>query len=428
LKKYILIFIFFSYVTGIVSAGGGAEEVVTNEIIVLDALVYGNELNVEGSDWIRIVKTFETLNPNIRIEYEMYNEEEYHNRVIERLTSGNIPDIAYMGADERWGRPWKEAGQQFDHREYLDTSFYDMNLIPSMGPDGEIYEIPLGTSNITTVLYMNEDLVNTLGFFIPKDYNDIVSMVPAARSIGLNVITIDGADSWAWSSCLLSVIIARLSGDPQWVSKAVRGEYSFTDEVFINSLEFIKQMINDGVIAESTLLIDYDTNIANYNDGKALFMIQGQWAAADLDPEIADKTIMLALPEIPGEKSSTAGSVAAAIQTGYGLTADGAENPDVRNAALQFLQYYYSARETTQRLREGGIIAPILKDYRPPDNLPSIIKQKVVLARKSLNTDVIDAYLSGEANEVLNTGCQKIVAGISSPYEIAEQIEKLLER
>jgi raffinose/stachyose/melibiose transport system substrate-binding protein len=55
-------------------------------------------------------------------------------------------------------------------------------------------------------------------------------------------------------------------------------------------------------------------------------------------------------------------------------------------------------------------------------------KQKVVLAQSALNTDVIDAFLSGDANEALNTGMQKIVSGQATPLQIANQVESLMNR
>jgi hypothetical protein len=75
-------------------------------------------------------------------------------------------------------------------------------------------------------------------------------MVPKAKAAGLEVVSIDGADGWAWGSCYMSAIIARLSGDANWVSKAVAGQYKFTDQVFVDSLAMITRMIKDGVMSE----------------------------------------------------------------------------------------------------------------------------------------------------------------------------------
>lgn len=414
--------------TMVVFAGGGKEGA-TGSKVVVKTMAYGDNSNQEGQNWLRIVDSFEKANPNIDIDFEMLYDEAYHQKVTARLAAGDVPQLAYMGADARWGKPWKEAGQQFDHSQYLDTNYFDLNLVPDMDAaiaGKQIYEIPLGTSNITTVLYMNKALVESLGFSQPKTYEDIVAMVPKARQAGLTVVSIDGADGWAWGSCLMSAIVARLSGDPSWVSKAVAGTYKFTDKVFVDSLALLQRMVKDGVIDSKSLLVDYGANLTNYGTEKALFVIQGQWAAGGFDPVTAEKTVMMAWPKLPGEKAATAGSVAAAIQVGYGLTKAGGTVESVRNAALTFLKVFYSVPETTQRLRDGAIVAPIIKNYTVPADLPSIVKQKVTLAQKAINTDVIDAFLSGAPNDALNAGMQKIVAGETTPERLAAEVEKLV--
>ncbi len=398
-----------------------------DQIVTIKTMAYGDNSNSEGVSWVRIVNSFEESHPNIKLDYELLYDEAYHQKVVARLASGDVPHLAYMGADARWGAPWKEAGQQYDHRQIIDSTMFDLNLIPAMGPGGEIYEIPLGTSNITTVLYMNEKLVKELGFSRPESYDDIKAMVPAAKAAGLDVVSIDGADGWAWGSCLMSALIARTSGDAAWVSKAVAGEKKFTDKEFVDALSMIEMMITDGVISSKSVMVDYGTNVSNYSNGKALFMIQGQWVAGSIEnPEVADNTVMMAWPVMPGEKEATAGSVAAAIQVGYGLTKAGAADPLVKDGAMEFLKVFYSEPETTQRLRDGAIVAPVLKNYTVPTDLPSIVKQKVGLAQSAMNSDVIDAFLSGAPNDALNAGMQKIAAGQASAAEIAAEVESLL--
>jgi raffinose/stachyose/melibiose transport system substrate-binding protein len=397
--------------------------------VVVKAMGYGDNSNPEGVNWLRIVAAFEKANPDIDIDFELLYDEAYHQKVVARLAAGDVPDLAYMGADARWGKPWQEAGQQWNHKPFMDPKYYDLKLIPAMGPKGEIWEIPLGTSNICTVLYMNEKLVKSLGFSAPKSYQDIVAMVPAARAKGLDVVSIDGADGWAWGSCLMSGIIGRLSGDPHWVSKAVEGKYKFTDKVFVDSLALIERMIKDGVISSKSVLVDYGANLSNFSNEKALFMVQGQWIAGSIEnPEVADNTLMMAWPKLPGEKAATAGSVAAAISVGYGVTKAGAADPKVRDAALKFINYFYSHEETTQRLRDGAIVAPVLKNFKVPDDLPRLVKQKVGLAQKAMNTDVIDAFLSGAPNDALNAGMQKIAAGQATAQQVAAEVESLMHR
>lgn len=429
-KKLVSALAILAVVTGVTFAAGGqqaAKPAAAAAKVVVKAMAYGDNSNQEGVNWVRIVDAFQKANPNITIDYEMLYDEAYHQKVSARLAAKDIPDMAYMGADARWGAPWKEAGQQYDHKALLDPNFYDLNLIPPMGPKGEIYEIPLGTSNMCTVLYMNKALVESLGFKQPTTYAEIVAMVPKAKAAGLDVISIDGADGWAWGSCFMSAVIARVSGDANWVSKAVAGTYKFTDPAFVTSLGVITQMLKDGVLSDKAVLVDYGANISAFSNKKALFMIQGQWAAGSIEPAVADTTVMMAFPDFPGQKGNS-GSVAAAIQVGYGLTQQGAKDPAVRDAALKFIQFFYSYEETTQRLLDGAIVAPILKNYVMPANLSKIGQSKVLLAQKAKSTDVIDAFLSGAANDALNAGMQKIASGSATAAQVAAEVESLVVR
>ncbi len=398
--------------------------------VVVKTMAYGNNSNQEGQTWTRIVTAFEKANPKIDIQDELLYDEAYHQKVTARLASGDIPHLAYMGADARWGAPWKEANQQWDHRKYIDAKYYDLSLIPAHGPNGEIYEIPLGTSNLCTVLFMNKTLVEKLGFSQPKTYEDLVAMVPAAKKAGIEVITIDGADGWAWGSCYMSAVIARLSGDPKWIEKAVAGtEAKFTDKVFVDALGIISRMIKDGVISAKSTLVDYGANQTIFSTGKALFMVQGQWAADGIsDPAIKENTVLLAWPALPGEQAATAGSVAAAPTVGYGVTQAGAKDAKVRDAALKFLKAFYSVEEVTQRLRDGAIVAPVLLNFVVPTDLPNVVKQKVILAKASKETQVIDSFLSGAPNDALNAGMQKIAGGSSTPEKVAAEVEALLRK
>jgi raffinose/stachyose/melibiose transport system substrate-binding protein len=397
--------------------------------LVVKAMVYGTEANAEGQTMKRIITAFEKANPKIDIDYELLYDEAYHQKVPARLASGDIPHFAYMGADARWGAPWKEAGQQFDHKPYIDAKFYDMKLIPAMGPNGEIWEIPLQTSNLCTVLFMNKTLVESLGFKTPTTYEDIAAMAPKAKAAGIQVITIDGADGWAWGSCLMSAVIARLSGDAHWVDKAVNGkENKFTDKVFVDSLAFLSRMVKDGVLSPKSVLVDYGANQSIFSTKKALFMIQGHWAADGVDPSIRNDTILMAWPKIPGEQAATSGSIAAAISVGYGLTKAGGTDAKIRDMGIKFFKAFNSVEECTQRLRDGAIIAPVIQNFKVPDDLGTLLKQKFVLANTATTTDVIDAFLSGAPNDALNTGMQKIVSGTSTPEKVAAEVEALLRK
>ena len=423
--KKALIFMLVALVLSFGIYANGSDEENGGKKITLNVLGYGDNSNQEGIIWNKQIAEFKEMHPEVNIVSELLYDEAYHQKVTARLAAGDAPHVAYMGADARWGAPWKEAGMQVDNRPYIDPEVFDYSLIPEMGSNGERYYIPIGTGNITTVLYANVPLLESLGLDVPKTYEDMVAMVPVAKKAGLEVVSIAGADSWVWGSCFLSSLIARTSGDPKWVSKAVNGENKFNDPAMVDALALVKRMVDDGVISEKAVLVDYGAALSNFSNQKSLFMIDGQWRAGGVEnPDVRNNMKLMALPVMPGEKSSTAGSVAAAWSVGYGLTKKAIDD-GVDKIAGDFIAYINNEKWSTQRLRDGAIVAPVLKNYQVPSDLPPEAAQKVALAQSAMTTEVIDAFLTGPPNDTLNEGMQKIASGSATPKEVADAVESL---
>lgn len=399
----------------------------SDAVVELDILAQGELANAKGLNFKRITEEFMALNPNVHIEFELLFDEPYFQKAAARVSSGDIPDIALLGPDARWGTIWAEADQLIDHRPFMDPEYYDYSLVPAHNESGDFICIPEGTTNLCTVLFANQGLLTELGLELPETYQDLVDMVPAAREAGLDVISFDGADGWAWGSCLMSTLVARYTGDAHFIPRAVSGEASFLDPGFIEALEMVQTMVRDGVLSENCVLVDYGSNLSNYSNRKALFILQGQWIAGDIGQAVADETVIMSLPAFPGEDPSMAGSCAGAMTVGYGITRHGSEDPATFEAAKAFLEYYNSHREVAQRLIEGAIVAPILRDFQVPSDISGISMAKIEYAQSvPVTTAVIDAYLSGPPNDALNTGCQQIASGQATPLEVAQNIDRLI--
>ena len=424
-KKVVLVSLFAVLALGLVFAGGGKDTAKSKEV-VLKVMGYGDNSNSEGQNFVRIVSAFEAANPGVKVDYEMLYDEAYHNKVKARLAAGDVPHIAYMGSDARWGGPWQEAGVQIDLNKYIDTSLFDLNTIPADTKDGQRVYLPLGTSNLCTVVFANTKLLKELGFAMPKTYADLVAMVPAAKAKGIEVFSTHGADGWAWGSCVMSCFLARTTGMKDFPEQAKAGTVKFTDPAAVAALDFLATMVKDGVLSANSVMIDSGTGLSNYSNGKAIFYMTGQWDAGNISPETQEVTSLIAFPSIPGEKGN-AGSVAAAKQSGYGMT-KAAEKDGVTDAAMKFLNYFYGAEETIQRVRDGAIVAPVIKVALPSD-LPAIVKAKAAFGGSGMiETQVIDSYVTGAPNDALNAGMQEIVAGKTTGSALAAKVEELLRK
>jgi len=154
--------------------------------------------------------------------------------------------------------------------------------------------------------------------------------------------------------------------------------------------------------------------------------IDGQWGFGEQNlGDLSKKVKLISIPPVPGEKAC-AGSLAGAWQVGYGITKVGASDPAKLEAAKKWMAYFFSETETVQRLADGGISAPILKNFKLPEGMDPCIAEKATLG-KYPSCYVIDSYLSGTPNDVLNAGMQNIVAGKTTAKELAAAVQRAFD-
>ena len=393
--------------------------------ITLNVMGYGDNSNAEGQTFKRICEEFEAENPDVKVNYEMLYDEAYHQKAVSRLAAGDVPDVAYMGADARWGSEWQEAGQQINNLPYYPSNI-DASLVPDFFGNGEKPYLPLGGSNYCTVVAVNMNLLNKIGGKIPETYEDMKALAKLCKANGIELMSTHGADGWVWGSCVMSGIIPRTTGDLKWIEKAVNKQVKFTDKGFVEALSVLSTWVADGVLDPNSVLTDNGTGMSNFVNGKYLMYIDGQWAFGESNlGELSKSVKIISIPQVPGEKAC-AGSLAGAWQVGYGITKKGASDPAILEAAKKWIAYFNSYDEVVQRLRDGGISAPILKDFVLPDGMDPCIGEKAKLGAYP-SCFVIDSYLTGIANDTLNAGMQDIVSGKIDAATLAANVQKAFD-
>lgn len=418
-KKVLLACLFAVCALGMVFAGGSK----ASDKTVLNVMGYGDNATAEGQSFIRIIEAFEEENPDVDVTYELLFDQAYHQKATARLASGDVPDVAYMGlgTDGVWGVYWSEAGQQIAMDPYLDTSIYSLSAFGSANADGSHSFVPLGIANMCSVVFVNTELLSSLGLSMPTTYADMKAMVSVANANGIDVLGIGGGASWVWVSPILSNFIAQTSGAADAPEQLAAGAMAYNGPEMMATLNFLKTMVDDGVLSTDAAIIDVGTAITKFNNGEYLFYMGGQWDAGSVSVALQETMDMVAFPAIPGAKGYET-SVAAAVSPGYGLTKSG-EAKGLSEVAMRFINYYNSKAEVEQRLRDGGISGSVLANHNLPSDLPRIAELKGALAAEAVVTQVLDAYVVGDPISILSTGAQEIILGTKTPQQIADAME-----
>lgn len=407
--------------------------VAQSEQIVLTVLHYFDATNPNAAREIEEVwNEFERRNPDIRIEREDLYLEPFHQKTAAYVASGQLPDVLLL-----W--PGGRSSALHEQRlvkdltpfvEPIKDQFFESALQPQAG--GFLAELPMGITS-THVLYTNTKLLDQLGLAIPQTYDELKAMVPKIRAAGLEPIVMGAQDDWVIQSTFFSMILGRLAGDA--FTDAIRaGEAKFTDEPFVKSLRFFRQLFDDGVLSPTIVQTAYGEVNALFAAGRSPFLIDGIWKVSNfltdpstgealIPPEEQEHIELLVFPAIPGELISN--STAAVVSTGFGINAEIPPGSPKEEAAWRLVQWLTS-KEVQQFRLESGQNCCSRVDV-PIGDVEPLVRKRMSFLEGRPASYVIDNVFVADVYGPLNVGLQEIALGLATPEQVAGRVQQAFD-
>jgi raffinose/stachyose/melibiose transport system substrate-binding protein len=380
---------------------------------------------------------FKADNPDIDLEMETLFNEPFHQKVSAYIASNQLPDVMFMWPS---GRSTELHSQKLlkDLKPLLGDAFLNKFIPAVINPknqsSGYLAELPQAVT-YTTAMFANKALIEKLGMKLPKTYAELKAMVPKLKAKGIAAVMMANKDTWVMQSCLFSTISGRLAGD-DFIDKVKAGKAKFTDKAFVSALNFVAALYKDSVLSNETLQIGYGEVPGLFADGKAAFMIDGDWRVGDfltdkatgkaLIPPARQKSdyVIMNFPAIPGEIS--ANTCSAIVGTGLGISAAIPKGSAKEKAAVRLLQYYYSDAVLKTRLETGAFI-PSKKGITSDKIEPLTAKISAYYATIDKTTYVLDGVLDESVYTPLNNGLQEIGLGTKTPAQVAEEVQAAMD-
>jgi raffinose/stachyose/melibiose transport system substrate-binding protein len=379
----------------------------------------------------RVWDAFGEANPHITILREDLYGESYHERVAAAIREGNLPDVVFAWPGGR-SSPLHTGFFLADlsalaARDKLDGRYAPAALDGSLQAAGALGTLPRSLSS-THVFYVNTAVLSDAGLSPAKTYDELKAQVPLLKARGYETVILGNEDSWVMQRCLFSLVAGRFCG-PGWERRILSGEEQFTGPRFTEALEFIRSLYADGVIARSTLLIDYRSVADRFMENKAAYLIDGDWRVRDLlvlTPERQGDIRLALFPEIDGTGQSTS----LIPGPGWGISAALPERSAEKRAAWRLVQWL-SGRETQAWLLEaGGISVPSRIDIDEAAlDLEPLQKAAAALVRDyGTGTAVIDQVFPGELAAALNDGLQELGMGTKTSGDVARTVQEAFNK
>ena len=382
-------------------------------------------------------ETFANQNQDVVVNHEDLFNEPFHQKTEAYAASGNLPDVMFVWPSGRSTslhekKLLKDLGPFLD-RDNLKGKYLPTTMDPGQQGGGYMAMIPQGIT-ASHAFYVNLDVLKDCGLSPAKTYAELKAQVPVLKAKGYETVIMPNKDTWVMQSCLFSAIAGRFGG-ADWDQKILSGQTKFTGADFVGALEFIKALYTDGVLAPSSLGMDYGDGPGLFATGKGAYYIDGDWRAGSfitdpdtgqalISPDKQKNFIVTVFPDIEGAKLNK--STSTILGTGWAMSAAIPAGSAKEDAAWRLIKWLTGPEVQARMFEHGGLPAPSRTDI----NFGVIPVEPITLAVANMGkeyttgTCVIDGVFHSDVFNPLNDGLQEIGLGTKTPAQVAADVQR----
>ncbi len=235
----------------------------------------------------RVIDGFEAANPGVEVEFSLFQNVAYQDRLPLALTSGDTIDVAAVQTSTMVNTVKADLDPLVPLFDQYASGPLESALVPAaleqarvLADDGEIYIAPLGFLG-SVAAYYNADLLDELGLDVPRTRADLLNMVRTAEAQRPDLLPISftGAN-WFVDEIVLTVTEQIEPGFFNSVRYDAGGAWD--SPTFAAAFEAVTSAFDEGIFSLDVLDLDYGRAIEIFQSGEAVMFLQGTWESGIL--------------------------------------------------------------------------------------------------------------------------------------------------
>lgn len=402
------------------TADGGSEQ------ITLRFSWWGGEERLAAT--LDVIKQFEELNPNIKIEPEYGSSDGYADKLATQLASGTAPDIIQIDPGLMPALVSDETNYFLDlNTSSFDFSNFDENyykLRINGFYDGKQLGIPTGISG--GAVLVNQGLADQIGidFHTQYTWDDIFDWAKKVREYDDSMYLICSNKDYV-ANILANNYAKQLSGKT-FISEETK-EINLTPEQWQEVYTFVKRLYDEEVIAPASYSAAYSGDNMQSDPN---------WIAGKYVCSFTYMSTMETLAAANADAEYTAGLFP--LYQGSDVDAWNANCPQIiainaksknPEAAVEFLDYFFNNEKAMETLGCTRSVPPTAKarEICTADGSLSKLLAEAADVAGSYSGMVDDKYFSAaEAKQILIDEVEAVGFGVATPESASEETISLL--
>lgn len=251
------------------------------------------------------VKQYEKDHPNIKINQDTTQPEDYKTRKLKVAITNNSEGDVFLSYGSGYSQPFIDAGAvlQLDSYFEADKTFDRLQdgVLEYMTYGGKIYGVPI--TKWVGVLYCNTDYFERYGIEYPQTWDQFMTAIRTFREKGITPLTVGGKDGWH-VAMYQNALAVRTAG-AEYLNEALAGKKTLNTTEVARSAQLLLDLVNAGAFDPGVLGLSSDEANMEFDLGKIPMYYSGSWTASEVeDPKnsVKGKIKVMPLPTVDGGK------------------------------------------------------------------------------------------------------------------------------
>lgn len=372
----------------------------------------------------QIIDEYQSANPNVTIETEVLDNEQYKNKLKVLSASNGLPDIGFT-----WAAGFMEPYVKGNMFAPLDDLLQgDLNgkfvagTTEAYAVDGKTYAFPVEL-NIVPVYY-NKEIFAKYNLQPPQTLDDLKQIIRTLNDNGVTPITLGGKD--AWPASFWYMYLADRIGGPDVMDQSVASN-TFSDPSLIEAAKLSQELVDLKAFNKGFIGLSNEEAKSEFMNEKAALFAMGTWevpnytTSPDVPQAFKDKIGFFKFPTVAGGKGDVDDWVGG---PGVGLFV--AEKSPHKEEAKKFVSFFVQ-KWGEHSVTDAGII-PATKVDTAAVKLPQMfidLLNELNGAKKV--TLYLDVQMKPAASEEHHNLIQALFGKAVTPEEFAKKQEDALK-
>ncbi len=230
--------------------------------------------------YLDAIAQFETDHPNIKIEYETFENESYKTKLKSAVAANELPDIFFT-----WGggfsQPFVEAGRVLSvddvYAKYAEQ--LPEVMLGNLTYDGKKYGT-VYTMNVSMLFY-NKAMFAKYGLNPPTTFEELASVCQTFIDNGIVPFGISAKDIWSLAMTHDALTLKSVGPDALRSCLTKDGKVSYNSADFLNASTKFAELVAMGAYSKNAVALNNDEATQTFYDGDEPMYITGSWMVSD---------------------------------------------------------------------------------------------------------------------------------------------------